>query len=222
MDDLILTFNNEQIKVYESLLSKNDIELSFDFSLNNFTEITIPSFEYEISCIINEAHRLLKLKKTNSVFTSDLSQDEIKKLIPIYYDVIKNIEYHKNNMGNCTWNLSCELDKSNSIHSSIIKRYSDFLPYKAALYDRKEYSSKISQIDEEFKKSIEKSNNYKKKILSSFNMVLNLCKIINEFYAKNSIATDEPKFIKFKTQNLFNSVEAFIEQINAVTKQKEM
>ena len=222
MDELLLTFNNEQIKVYESLLSKNDVDLFFDLDLNNFTEISIPSFNNEISCIINEANRLLKHRKTNSIFISDLSKDEIKKFIPVYYDVVQNIEYHKNNIGNCTFNLSLELDKANSIHSNILKRYSDFLPYKAALYNRKEYTSQISQIDKEFKKSIEKSKNYQKKILSSLNMVLKLCKIINEFYSKSSVATDEPKFIKFKSHNLFNSVEAFIEQINTLTKQKEM
>jgi hypothetical protein len=45
---------------------------------------------------------------------------------------------------------------------------------------------------------------------------------VSDFFQKSSIATNEPKFENLNTKELFLSIDSFIEQINTITKQKEM
>lgn len=212
MDSLILTFTREQYKTYIELLKKENIELNFDTKLPVIDEYSICNFDIEASNIVKEAQKLLKFKKQNSTFSSFLTQEEIQGFIPVYYRVIRNIEYYKKIIRADTWTLSLQINKATEICAEINQRYADFLPYKAALYNREEYALEIKKIDEQFKESIEKSENYKKELVSYFDRAINLCDLVSNFFAKISKATDDPKFKKFDTYDLFWAVEAFIQQ----------
>ena len=216
MDALILTFNKEQLKIYNELLEKDDVTLNFDTNLPEIEKFYIRDFDEVISNIEQEAITLLNLNKHSSSFAAFLKQDEIKEIIPIYYSAIRSIKRHATIIGGESWKLSYKIGEINTIRMEINKRYSSFLPYKAALYNRKEYAAEIIKIDNKFKASIEYSDELKKELLSLFETANKVCSIVSEFIKKSSKATDEPKFTKFDAYDFFWSVEAFLEQIKNI------
>jgi hemerythrin len=218
MDSLILTFNKDQLNTYKELLTKDHIDLKFDTSLPQIEDPKISNFHEALSNIENEALTLHKLNKHSSAFSSFLTQEEIKELIPIYYTSIREIKRHQNIIGSDSWLLSFKISEINRISLRINKGYSDFLPYKAAFYNNEKYSLEISEIDNRFKESIEFLNTYKKELLLLFNKVYTVDTIIKDFIKKSAKASDEPKFKKFDSYDFFWTVEAFLEQIKAIQK----
>ena len=219
MDSLILTFNQKQMAIYKELIAQENIDLNFDTDLN--IEKVNYDFDNIISEIEKEALELLKFKKNSVSFSAFLSVEEIKMFIPVYYKAIRNINNHKIKIGAKSWELSLKIEETNKIIADINQRYSDFLPYKAALYNREKYAFEIERLDAQFKSNIEKTSNYKKELLDYFNMVRKICDIISEFFSKSSKATDEPKFKKFDAYDFFWTLDAFLEQLKSI-KQKEM
>ena len=65
-----------------------------------------------------------------------------------------------------SYKLSFKLGEINRALANINKRYADFLPYKAALCNREDYSQKIDEIDLQFKNGIQALDNLKIEILS--------------------------------------------------------
>ena len=219
MDSLILTFNQKQMQIYKELISQENIDLNFNTDLH--IEKVNYDFDNIISDIEKEAIELLKFKKNSVSFSAFLTVEEIKMFIPIYYKAIRNINNHKIKIGANSWELSLKIEEINKIIANINQRYSDFLPYKAALYNREKYAFEIEKLDDQFKSSIEKANNYKKELLQYFNKASKICDIISEFFSKSSKATDEPKFNKFDAYDFFWTLDAFLEQLKSI-KQKEM
>lgn len=216
MDSLILTFNKEQLKLYKELLQAENIELNFDASMPSVDKFFICDFDEVISNIQKEAIKLLQLNKHSSSFSSFLTQEEIKKLIPIYYDSIREIKRHWNIISGESFKLSFKIGEISSALANLNKRYSNFLPYQAALYDHDNYAAKIEEIDAQFKKNIEALDKLKKELLSLVARAERVSNIVNDFIQKSSKATDEPKFKKFDAYDFFWSVEAFMEQIKNV------
>ncbi len=222
MDQLILTFNKSQMKLYNELLQKESIALSFDTELREMDEAPRENIEEALRNIENEAARLLSLKGQGSVFSAFLTQEEIKSLIPIYYEVIRNIEKNRRIISEDTWRLSLIISEAGEACADVYKRYADFLPYKAALYNREDYALQIDNTDRQFKESIEKAERYKRSILECFERASKISDLVSDFFKKCSKATGEPKFKKFDAYDFFWAVESFTEQIKAIKKQKEM
>ena len=218
MDSLILTFNKEQMSLYKELLTKENIELNFDASLQKMDEITVSDFDEVISKIKECATTLVNLNKQSSSFFAFLTQQEIKAIVPIYYNAIREIRRHSNIIGGDSWKLSFKMAKINRVCLDITQRYANFLPYKAALHNKEDYHLEIERIDKQFKKSIELANIYKEETLLLFEKACKTVDIVNEFVKRSSKASDEPKFKKFDCYDFFWSVDAFIEQLNAIQK----
>lgn len=216
MDALILTFSKEQLTLYHELLKKDNIELNFDTQLPQIDKFFISDFDEVISNIQKEAIALLSFNKHNSSFSAFLTQEEIKELIPVYYNAIREIKRHSNIIGSEAWKLSFKLGEINRTLADINKRYSEFLPYKAALYDREEYSQKTDEINNEFKKNIQCLNELKNELIELFQKAEKISNIVSDFIKKSSKATDEPKFKKFDAYDFFWSLEAFIEQLKII------
>lgn len=216
VDLLILTFNKEQLKTYNELLKKENIELTFDTTLPAIDRFYVIPFDDVLSNMEAEAQTLLNLNKRNSSFAAFFTQDEIKELIPIYYNAIRGIKRHSNIIGAEAWKLSFKLEEIDKALANIHKRYADFFPYKAALCNREEYALKIGEIDAQFKKNIETLENFKNKVLSLFERAEILTDVVSDFIKKSSKATDEPKFKKFDAYDFFWTVEAFVEQIKNI------
>lgn len=216
MDELILTFNKAQMKLYNKLLQSESIALSFDTELREMNEAPRESIEEAIHNIENEAARLLSLKGQGSVFSAFLTQEQIKGLIPIYYEVIRNIEKNRRIISEDTWQLSIKISEAGEACANLYRRYSDFLPYKAALYNREDYALQIDKTDRQFKESIEKAEGYKHSLLERFDREKRICECVSDFYKRSAKASDEPKFKKLDTCDFFWSVEAFLEQIRRI------
>ena len=219
MDSLILTFNQKQMQIYKELISQENIDLNFN------TDLQIEKVNYDFDNIISdiekEAIELLKFKKNSVSFSAFLTVEEIKEFIPVYYKAIKNINAHKIKIGSHSWDFSFKIEESNKMIADINRRYSNFLPYKAALYNREKYAFEIEKLDAQFKSSIEKAESYKKELLHYFNKANKICDIVSDFFSKSSKATDEPKFKKFDSYDFFWTLDAFLEQLKSI-KQKEM
>lgn len=217
MDSLILTFNKEQLELYNELLQKENVELDFDTSLPNIESYQIDNVNEALRRIEKEALSLLNLNKHSTSFSAFLTQDKVKELIPIYYKAIREIRRHKINISAEIWKLSLKVCEINKILADINKKYSDFLPYKAALCKHEKYASEIEIIDGQFKDSIEFVNEYKKDLLKLINRIELICDFTSEFIQKSSKASDEPKFKRFDAYDFFWSVESFIEKLKNIT-----
>ena len=215
MDSIILSFNKEQMKLYKELLQKEHLDLNFDTQLPSLHDIPCDFFDLEIDNIEKEAIQLLKFKK-KGFFVSSLTEDEMKIFIPAYYGAIKNINQYTMEMSSKALPFISQINNMEKIIADINKRYADFLPYKAALLDRDEYSHEISKIDEQFNKNIELARNYKKEILDIFDKTNTIYNIVSDFIEKSSKATNEPKFKNFNYNDFFWTVEAFLERIKTV------
>ena len=159
MDSLILTFNQEQMKTYQELSNQSNIELNFDTAIKidegskyNFAEI--------LSAIEKEALELLKFKKNTVSFAPFLNVDEIKEFIPFYYKAIRSIKQQKIKISSNSWMLARKVEAANKGIADINKRYSDFLPYKAALGNKDEYKEQIEILDDQFKLNIQLAKDY--------------------------------------------------------------
>ena len=216
MDSLILTFNKEQMALYKDLLQQENIELNFDSSLQDIESYQTDILDETLLRIKKEATALFNLNKHSSAFGAFLTQNEIKELIPIYYDAIRKIRHHKINIAAESYKLSLKIGEINKIIADINKRYSDFLPYKAALCNRDEYALEIGKIDIEFKENIALLNDYKKQILELFNRIEVICNVTENFVQKISKASDEPKFKKFDAYDFFWAAEAYLEQLKSI------
>ena len=216
MDSLILTFNKEQLDLYNALLKKENITFNFDTTPTEIDKFFVIDFDDVLSNIKTEATTLLNLNKHNSSFSAFFTQEEIKELTPIYYNAIRQIKRHANMISGESYKLSFKLGEINRALANINKRYADFLPYKAALCNREDYSQKIDEIDLQFKNGIQALDNLKIEILSLFERSIKITNIVTDFIQKSSKATDEPKFKKFDAYDFFWSLEAFIEQIRNV------
>ena len=216
MDSLILTFNPKQLNLYKELLHKEDIDLTFNTDILPIEKYSFDILNTQIVNIEMELTELLKFSKQETIFSTSLTQDKTKELIPVYYKAISNIDLHLKDLIMETQNLSIKIEEAHKISLDISQRYSNFLPYKAALFHNPEYTSKIQKTDEEFKESIEKSKEYNQKLLSYFNSIIDLSDIISAFFEKTAQASDEPKFANFNTKKFFDAVYSLIEQMKAI------
>lgn len=223
MESLILTFTAEQLEKYYELLSKSDIELDFDTDVHPVGKLKISDTNLIISIIEDECLKLLKFKRYDSLFSVSLSQNEIRDLIPIYFDTVRNIEKCKRRLMDDTLSVSYELIELEKHIAHIYSRYAQFLPYKAALYGREEYCARISETDKRFKVSIETIEDHKSSLVLYFEVSRELENIIDEFFKASAKAVDSPKFKSFDASGFFIVLEGFISQLNAIKKkQKEM
>ena len=113
--------------------------------------------------------------------------------------------------------MSSKIGEIDRALADINKRYANFLPYKAALYNREAYSTKIYEIDSQFQKNIDALNNLKKELLALFEKSEKISNIVDDFIQRSSKATDEPKFKNFNYNDFFWTVEAFLERIKNVS-----
>ena len=215
MDSLILTFNQEQMKMYQELLNQNNVKLNFDTTVK-IDEISKYNFDEALSAIEKEALELLKFKKNTISFAPFLNVDEIKEFIPFYYKAIRSIKQQKIKISSNSWMLARKVEAANKGIADINKRYSDFLPYKAALGNKDKYKEQIEILDDQFKLNIQLAKEYALTLMQDVDKSIKICDIISDFFKKSSKATDEPKFKKFDAYDFFWSLEAFIEQIRNV------
>ena len=215
MDSLILTFNQEKMKTYQELLNQDNIGFNFDTTIK-IDEISKYNFDEILSAIEKEALELLKFKKNTVSFSPFLSVDEIKEFIPFYYKAIRSIKQQKIKISSNSWMLARKVEVANKGIADINKRYSDFLPYKAALGHKDEYKEQIEFLDEQFKLNIQIAKNYTLTLTQEVEKSIKICDIISDFFKNSSKATDEPKFKNFSTYEFFWSLEAFVEQIRNI------
>ena len=211
---LILTFNKEQMSLYYELLEKDNVNLNFN------TDISIEEVSYNFDdAIYNLEKEILTLKQyqKNSIsFAQAFTQEEIKKFIPAYYGTIRNISKQHIKISSESLTLTKKLNDAHKILANINKRYADFLPYKAALYNREGYATEIEKFDKEFIESIDKVKKHYNILLENAEKLAKICDIVNDFFEKSSKATDEPKFKNFNPNDFFWSVDAFSEQLKSL------
>ena len=182
-------------------------------------------FDFEtLSCkIINEARKLLSYQKADSFFASDMSKEELEKFKDAYFDMINHIEASRKIFYADISKLSQSILRIDKQLASLSTRYSDFLPYKAALFESHIYINEIYRIDTEFKASISKAESDLNNNQSRLNTLVLICDtVIPDFYRKASLYSGAPKFKSFNSAEFFGSINAFIYQMNTIQKQKPM
>ena len=215
MDNIILSFTKEQLDIYQRLKNSSDIVLDFDASAPELPAREEYNLDEFVVSVEAEFKKLLSFKKYDSTFSVSLTQDEIKALIPVYYSAILGIERHVKALSSNTRVLAMNISQADRVHTSLCSRYADFLPYKAALYDRDNYKRVIAELDDSFRQSIRLAEDYLVASHSRLKKVEAIHAIIQEFYKGATEASDAPKFKKFDARAFFYTIEAFIEQLKA-------
>ena len=214
MDELLLTFNDKQYKKYLDIKENEAFELDFDTSLEQVTPSSPDTIKAESTKMVRECEKLLAIKNRQNVFVSAFSRKEIENLIPIFYTAIGKIDQSKRKLYQESILIAKNLEKADRICNNVYNRYSDFLPYKAALADKEEYRNNVIAVDEKFKESIalaEGQRNHEKELLAGLSNIVDV--IIPDFFKGISRAADTPRFEHFNDKEFFNSVSSFLEQI---------
>ena len=222
MDGLILTFTPEQLKKYNEIKcgysSLPTFETSFDYSYDEEIDI-IPTLEE----MAENAKALLSYQKNDCFFASKMTKEEMEEFKASYFNMISNIEVLRKSLYAEISSLSQSILALDKECASLLRGYSKFLPYKAALYDSLDYGAEIKQIDGEFTSSIEEAKKYilhKKERLGTLALICD--RIIPDFYKSITLHSGSPRFKEFNGGELFRDIYAFTEKINAIQKQKPM
>ena len=217
MDALILSLAPEQHKKYLELLKQENVKLDFiieKIEFDIYTDENIKAAKYKI---VDYCEKLISFTKSDSFFSPKLSKDEIDKLIPEYFGTINSISKIQRELYSEAIIVSRKINEAEKIHIDISKKYTDFLPYKAAFGKNDKYRNEILRIDNYFKREMENSLAQKKALANELARISMICDVLIPSFSKNSSrAADTPRFKSFNDKEFFNSVSAFMEQIKSV------
>jgi hypothetical protein len=217
MDALILSLTPAQHKKYLELVDCKNTELNFKFEHAHLQAYSDEKLQNAKDMIISSCQRIISLKKHSAFFSRSLDKDEIEKLIPIYFEVVRSITAVQSELYGEAILISREISKiENSLIEASVK-YSDFLPYKAAFGKTERYKDEIIRIDTEFLNVKSNLTKHKKLLANELSKISNICDIlIPDFFQKSAHAADSPRFKGFNDNEFFATVFAFLEQIKNV------
>ena len=217
MDALILSLAPEQHKKYLELLKQENISLDFKvdkIEFENYSDENIKATKHKIVAC---CEALMNFAKSDSFFSARLSKEEIDKLIPEYFGAINDICKIQRELYSEAIIVSIKINEAEKIHIDISKKYTDFLPYKAAFGKNEKYRNEILRIDNYFKREMENSLAQKKVLANELARISMICDVLIPSFSRNSSrAADTPRFKSFNDKEFFNSVSAFMEQIKSV------
>ena len=217
MDALILSLAPEQHKKYLELLKQENITLDFKVDKIEFDIYTDENIKTAKHKIVACCEKLMDFTKSNSFFSAKLDKKEIDKLIPEYFGTINSISIIQRELYSEAIIISRKINEVEKMHIEISKKYTDFLPYKAAFGKNEKYRDKISRIDSEFNCEIEKAFEQKKALANELSKISTICDVLIPAFRKNSSrAADTPRFKSFNDKEFFNSVSSFMEQIKNI------
>ena len=217
MDALILSLAPEQHKKYLELLKQGDITLDFIVEKREFDIYTDENIKAAKHKIVDYCEKLMAFAKNDSFFSKKLSKDEIDMLIPEYFGAINSISKIQRELYGEAIIVSRKINDVEKIHIEISKKYTDFLPYKAAFGKNEKYQDEILRIDNDFKREMENSLAQKKALAGKLSRISMICDVLIPSFRKNSSrAADTPRFKNFNDTEFFNSVSSFMEQIKNV------
>ncbi len=213
MDNLILSFTPTQHKKYLEIASSNTVLLNFDIPSIEIKDLSIDNRSAKTK-MISACEKIFEFSKNDSFFVRSLSREQIKALIPVYYDAVSNIERARAELNGSAIAISQKIVEIDTALTLLHSEYSDFLPYKAALAQREEFKNEIINLDNQFKFEISNLNQSKSRYaleLESISSITDI--IIPEFFAAMTKASDAPRFKEFKDKEFFTALESFIEKI---------
>ena len=217
MDALILSLAPEQHKKYLELLKQENITLDFKVNkieFDNYSDENVKNAKHKIVAC---CEKLMIFAKNDSFFSAKLSKEGIDNLIPEYFGAINGISKIQRGLYSEAIIVSRKINEVEKIHIEISKKYTDFLPYKAAFGKNEKYRDEISRIDSEFNCEIEKALKQKKALANELSKISTICDVLIPSFSKTSShAADTPRFKNFNDKEFFNSVSAFMEQIKNV------
>ena len=221
MKDILLTFTKEQYDKYLELKSSDNIALDI---------VDLPPLPLPIkaennfySSIIAKCEEIIEFSKSDSIFGNKLTREQIKAIMPLYFELINNIRKAHGEISIHINNMSNYLIKLNKYDETISQKLSDFLPYKAALENDTQYVEKIRSINHELTSAISTVIREKERVVKSLAYIVKLTEdIIPSFIKQSSHTADSPSFKNFNQTKFFFEISSFAEQIKTITKQKEM
>ena len=223
MDDLLFSLTHEQYKKYLEILHLESLTLDFDFSIPDIKLYPMKNVENMIANLLTDCNRIMQFKKS-SAFFSNFSRDEISALVPVFYDVIDRTNNIRSNLYSELAKISDIILQIDEGLTNLNAKYGEFLPYKAALLEKCEYSQRIFELEESFKKSFNHLGDIKAEEYQKLISMSTLCdEIIPHLLTESASAADSPTFKSFKEKEFFSAFSAFEAQVkNIMQKQKEM
>ncbi len=217
MDALILSLTPPQHAKYLELLNQENITLDFKVDKTEFENYSNENIKNAKIQIVSYCEKLMNFAKNDSFFSARLSKEEIDKLIPEYFGAINNISKIQRELYSEAIIVSRKINEAEKIHIDISKKYTDFLPYKAAFGKNEKYRDEILKIDNDFKREMENSLAQKKALANELARISTICDVLIPSFSKNSSrAADTPRFKNFNDKEFFNSISSFMEQIKNV------
>ena len=219
-DNLIMSFSQKQINKYFSIKKTLDSGKKIELpsiephsSLSPFNKAPIRENIEEIIC---HATKLFEFKsKSTSFFTdSKLTNTEKEQYREKYYEVINNINELKSQLFPILLEYKKSYDKHIKTILSIDAQYAEFLSYKAALYNEKEYEKQIKQIESVLKESKER---FLSEAALTYHIYASVTIIyddsINGFFKNSLSASGAPSFDAFNSNAFFEVTEAFCARV---------
>ena len=217
MDALILSLTHEQHKKYLELLKQENISLDFmvdKIGFENYSDENIKNAKIKI---VAYCEKLMNFAKTDSFFSSKLSNGEIERLIPQYFGSINEIYKIQRGLYTEVLVISKMIQSIDKAHTEIAKKYANFIPYKAAFAKNEKYQDDILRIDNDFQCEIKKALEQKKVLSNEISRISKICdELIPSFSKTSSNAADSPRFKGFNDKEFFAAVSSFMEQVKSI------
>lgn len=216
MDRTVLSLTPEQHEKYLKIASSDTVDLNFDVPSANIQPLDT-DFEAQKFKMTSGCERVLSFSNNNSFFQKDPTKEEIKDLIPVFYAAINDIEASRAELYKIAIAISQKIVEADTSLAHLHSQYTEFLPYKAALYEREGFRGEVMRLDAEFLAAIENLTQIRAHYVARLEALSNISdRIIPEFFSAATKYADAPKFKDFKDKEFFAQIRGFIEKIKAI------
>lgn len=217
MDETVLGFTPKQIEKYRQLLEGSEAVIPEPRVFDSRAPYPAGNYIRTVASMPKIAEELFSHRPNNSIFAPrEVPREEIPRIREHYYSVVRRLSDASTALGREASALLSSLHTTEHIYTEIQREYADFLPFRAALGERDEYSEQIAALDALYRENLSRSLARREDELAALSLIENVCEnILPDFLAASSRAADSPSFASLNLSALFRSVTALSEQIRA-------
>lgn len=227
MDEALLTFDNEQLKLYTELtgLCERGERITIPtantdlFALSPYPtakkcrEQMGTAFDSALKC----ARALLGCRIDEAFFSHKYSREEILRIRRQYYRTVDGLSHLRSVLHEAVLDISRAFSELESLDGRISGAYSAFLPYRAALSEISEYSETIALEDARFHSAFSRLDEQRAELSELLSLAETVDHdIVGEFLTASASAADSPSFESFSEGIFFTSVRALIARLETV------
>lgn len=224
MDEALLTFDREQLKLYTELVETCECGERVNVPTADtkiFEALPCPNCREKMSVArdkaIRSARTLLDHRIDDAFFSHSYSREEILRIRKQYYRTVDELSRLRSVLCEVVLDISRVFSELEDLDGRLSGAYSAFLPYRAALSEISEYSEAVSLEDGRFHSAFSRLEERRRELSELLTLAETVDHdIVGEFLTASASAAGSPSFESFSEGEFFTSVRALIARLEAV------